>query len=137
MIYIKEKLIKSISNQIYKDFGKANIYLEYVKQGFLFPCFCIRLIETAEKKYIGDRYRLNNKIEISYFFDKKENNFDENNIILQKLYDNLDTLEFESKSIKGENLKGSIEKDCIKFFVEYNFYIFKKVEVGKMERLYI
>ena len=46
-------------------------------------------------------------------------------------------LNFEKDLIKGENMEGFIEKNVLKFFVEYNFYVFKKENIDKMQKLYV
>ncbi len=34
-------------------------------------------------------------------------------------------------------MQGFLEDKVLKFFVEYNFYVFKKDETDKMQKLYI
>ncbi|WP_317367738.1 DUF6838 family protein [uncultured Tyzzerella sp.] len=136
-IFIIQKLIDAISNQIYSIFNKPNIYVEHIKQGFLLPCFCVRCIKTQEQRHLSNRYKIFNKIEITYFPKKNYNTNDDFNNILNILYDKLIMLKFEKGFIKGENMEGYIENGAIKFFVEYNFYVFKKEETDKMQKLYI
>lgn len=101
------------------------------------PCFCVRCIKTEEKIYLSSRYKLFNKIEITYFPNKKYNTNEECNNILSLLYNNFLMLKFEKGFIKGENMQGYIEDGVLKFLVEYNFYVFKKEETDKMKKLYI
>ena len=98
------------------------------------PCFCIRYIKTEEKAYISNRYKVFNKIEITYFPEKSDNLSDKLNNILNILYDNFGMLKFEKGLIKGENLEGVLEKEILKFYVDYNFYVFKKQDTDKMKK---
>lgn len=118
-------------------FDKPNIYAEHIKQGFLLPCFCIRCDKTEEKQLLAKRYKLFNKMEITYFPKKADNIIDDCNNILTMLYDNFSMLKFEKGFIKGENMEGFIQNGILKFYVEYNFYVFKKEETDKMQKLYI
>ena len=118
-------------------FDKPNIYVEHIKQGFLLPCFCITYLKTEEKLCLARRYKLFNKIEITYFPPKKDNIAEDLNNVLNKLYDNFNNLKFEKGFIKGENMEGKIENGLLKFYVDYNFYIFKKQQNHKMEKLYL
>ncbi len=101
------------------------------------PCFCIRCIETQEKACISNRFKLFNKIEITYLPKKADNINEECNKILDLLYNKFLMLKFEKGFIKGENLKGFIENGILKFYIEYNFYVFKREETSKMQKLYI
>ncbi len=101
------------------------------------PCFCIRYVKTEEKLYLSNRYKLFNKIEITYFPKKQDNINEDFNNTLKLLYDIFLMLKFEKGFIKGENMQGFIEDGVLKFYVEYNFYVFKKEDIEKMKRLYI
>lgn len=101
------------------------------------PCFCITYLKTEEKLCISRRYKLFNKIEITYFPPKKDNISEDLNNILNKLYNNFDSLKFEKGFVKGENMEGKIENGLLKFYVDYNFYVFKKQQTDKMEKLYL
>lgn len=118
-------------------FDSPNIYAEHIKQGFSLPCFCIRCKQTEEKKLIAKRYKLFNKIEITYFPIKSDNILDDCNNVLTTLYDKFSMLKFEKGFIKGENMQGAIENGVLKFYIDYNFYVFKKEETDKMQKLYI
>lgn len=137
MIFIKATLINAISNQLYNVFDKPNIYVEHIKQGFLLPCFCIKYVKTEEKNCLSNRYKLFNKMEITYFPEKKDNISENINEVLNILYNNFNMLKFEKGFIKGENMESSIDDNTLKFYVEYNFYVFKKDETDKMKSLYI
>ncbi|MFR4986090.1 MAG: DUF6838 family protein [Lachnospirales bacterium] len=132
-----QKLIDAISNQLYDIFDKPNIYVEHIKQGFLLPCFCVRCVKTQEKLCLSNRYKLFNKMEITYFPEENYNINDKCNNILNLLYNKFLMLKFERGFIKGENIEGVIEDGKVKFFIEYNFYVFKKEETDKMQKLYI
>ena len=137
VIFIKATLINAISKQLYNVFNKPNIYVEHIKQGFLLPCFCIRYVKTEEKTYLANRYKLFNKVEITYFPEKQDNISDKLNEVLNHLYNNFNMLNFEKGFIKAENMEGIINNNTLKFYVEYNFYVFKKDETDKMKKLYI
>ena len=76
-------------------------------------------------------------MEITYFPEENYNINDKCNNILNLLYNKFLMLKFERGFIKGENIEGVIEDGKVKFFIEYNFYVFKKEETDKMQKLYI
>nr|WP_317356794.1 hypothetical protein [uncultured Tyzzerella sp.] len=76
-------------------------------------------------------------MEITYFPTQNYNINDECNHILTQLYNNLFMLDFEKGFIKAENMEGFIQEGIVKFFVEYNFYVFKKQQSEKMQNLFI
>ncbi|MBS5794029.1 MAG: hypothetical protein KIC92_04595 [Clostridiales bacterium] len=76
-------------------------------------------------------------MEITYFPEENYNINDKCNNILNLLYNKFLMLKFEKGFIKGENIEGVIEDGKVKFFIEYNFYVFKKEETDKMQKLYI
>lgn len=76
-------------------------------------------------------------MEITYFPEENYNINDKCNNILNLLYNKFLMLKFEKGFIKGENMEGVIEDGKVKFFIEYNFYVFKKEETDKMQKLYI
>lgn len=76
-------------------------------------------------------------MEITYFPEENYNINDKCNNILNLLYNKFLMLKFEKGFIKGENIEGIIEDGKVKFFIEYNFYVFKKEETDKMQKLYI
>ena len=76
-------------------------------------------------------------MEITYFPEENYNINDKCNNILNLLYNKFLMLKFEKVFIKGENIEGVIEDGKVKFFIEYNFYVFKKEETDKMQKLYI
>lgn len=76
-------------------------------------------------------------MEITYFPEENYNINDKCNNILNLLYNKFLMLNFEKGFIKGENIEGVIEDGKVKFFIEYNFYVFKKEETDKMQKLYI
>lgn len=68
---------------------------------------------------------------------KQINVLDDCNFILTSLYNNMEMLKFGKGFIKAQNMTGFIEDGKVKFSVDYDFYVFKKEETDKMQKLYI
>lgn len=131
---MRKKLLESISLQLNEIFDNAIIYTENVKQNFQKGSFFIRILKESEKIYLSNRIKLFNKIEITYF--PKVEDIEEINFIKEKLFENMKKLKYEKSFILAENIEAEIKDNKLKFYIDYNFYIFRFNDCDKMKSLF-
>lgn len=135
---IKQKLLNSITTQLDYFFDDIDIYSEHIPQNFSTPCFTIKFIKYEEQVLLAGRYKLFNTINIQYY-DGNSNDISssnlEYNLISSKLFDCMRRLSFDHSSILGQNLSSSIEQNILNFYIDYDFYIFKKKKAPLMQNL--
>lgn len=132
---MRQKLIESISIQIDQIFKGISIYTEHIKQRFEKGSFFIRIIKDSEKAYISNRYKLFNNIEITY--TPKHSCIEEINYIKENLFEKMKKLKFEEGYIIGENIQSEIKDNLLKFYIDYNFYVFRIEDSEKMNKLFL
>lgn len=130
-------LLHSITKTIYDNFENATIYIEKTKQGFKTPSFFIRCLKTEEKQFISGNIKVFNNIEISYFPKKLDETNEECICTANILFDKLKKMKLKKISLNGLNMKSNIDENGIlKFYIDYNFYIFRNKDIEKMNRLF-
>lgn len=126
---VSEDIIKAVSENIFISFGgEIPIYDNKVKQGFKTPCFFIEQKEAEVKRYLGGRYFLKQKMEISYY--PKGETLDE-----RKLFESLEYIVTDEGILRGKN--GKIEKkdDKLVLSIEYGAFFVKEDDAPLMEVL--
>lgn len=135
---MKLELLNAISLQLDSVFKNVTIYFDHVSQGFQKPCFCVKCVKNEEKRLLSNRYKVFNKIEIDYFSENIENNTEKCNEILSVLYEEFFKISFQKGTINGENIESFIDENGIlRFYIDYNFYIFRFDKVDKMQNMFI
>lgn len=123
------KIIDGISIKINKAFGdNYNIYSESIKQGFKEPCFFISTLRSSNERKLLNRGVKEYNFCIQYFPESKDSKEYEINSVLERLYDNFDSIDHEDNiyyfdDINGESVDGVL-----------NFFITTKVNVMKVKK---
>lgn len=132
-----EKLLNCISQKLDYVFNDIPIYFNSIKQGFNVPCFFVKSVKNQEIKMLSRRFKLINQIEISYFSKNNLDTVEDNIKIADVLLNELRIISFDKGFIRGENLHYFIDDDkVLKFYVNYDFYVFKPDESNFMTRLF-
>lgn len=127
------KIIDGISIALNTEFGDDyEIYTETVEQGLKEPCFSIICINPFTEQFLGKRYLKTNQFCIHYFPSSNEKK-SECNSIIERLFDCLETITVDGDLIRGVSLHSEISDNVLNFFVNYDLFVYKKVEVSIME----
>lgn len=127
------KIISAISNAIYLEFGdEYEIYTENVEQGLEEPCFSIFCINPSIRHFFDKRYKTTNLFNILYF-PKNSEPESEINDVRERLYNCLEYISDESDLLRGTDMNTQTIDGVLNFFVNYNFFIRKKIESDDME----
>jgi len=132
-----KKIIDGIARRIFSEFGKDyKIYSEEVKQGFIQPCFIVKLIKSQCQKGIGGRNKYINSFVIQYFPSEKDKN-EKMNDVSDRLFDCLEFINAGKRIIRGTGMKSdkssainingvsSVYENgdgILEFYVNYNFH---------------
>lgn len=127
------KIAESISSVLYSEYGCEN-YIEHIEQGLNEPCFFIQSLKPGIKKYPGKRYFKQNSFCIQYF--PKSHTKAEMYAVGENLLMLLETVPYETGSIRGTNMSYEIVDNILNFFVNYNFFVRKPdEEIPRMETM--
>ena len=127
------KIAESISSVLYSEYGCEN-YIENIEQGLNEPCFFIQSLKPGIKKYPGKRYFKQNPFCIQYF--PKSHTKAEMYAVGENLLMLLETVPYETSSIRGTNMSYEIVDNILNFFVNYNFFVRKPdEEIPRMETM--
>lgn len=130
------KLIDGISIKLNQVFGNGKrIYSESVQQGLKEPCFFIAVLNPKQSQMIGLRYFMQHPFDIHYFPAIPGNN-EEIQDVASQLFDALEYITLlDGDVVRGIEMHYEKVDDVLHFFVKYNMFIKKIVEVDKMENL--
>lgn len=103
-------------------FPNATIYNESIEQGFKEPCFYIKSITTAEKQFVGNRYKRSNPFDVMFFPDPTKDMNDQIEETTEKLYCALEHIAVGG-SVKGVNMRSEPQNGVLHFFVNYNLIV--------------
>lgn len=132
-----DKLIKGISTALYNEFGDGyTIYDGELKQGMKKPCFFVLCVESAQNLFLGQRYRHEHKFCIHFFADKDVFPATSLHEIAERLYGCLEHIEVDGL-YHGMKMSHEISDGVLLFFVSYNFYVYKIVDLVRMGSLKI
>lgn len=126
-----EEILSGISSKIYETFGEDyEIHSDRVPQDLHEPCFIILpLTHTQQSKLsnsIYKRYYRRYPFNIQFYPKRNGNQYSENQIVAEKLYEALEYIETEIGLLRGSNMRYSIEdKELLSFVVNYNLFVCK------------
>lgn len=132
-----EKLIKGISQDIYKEFGKGYaIYSESIPQGFREPCFYIKPIEMSREQGLDRKRKKYYQFGIHYFPEECRHKNKSMNEVYETLTNILEYIEIDEQLYRGTEMRSTIQDDVLHFFVNYDFHVIKSRDKNYMETLY-
>lgn len=131
------KIIDAISIKINSVYPEGySIYTEAVEQGFLAPCFFIKLLSSAQIRQSEFRFLCKHKFDIQYY-SKGPNKNEELLDVVDKLGDALEFITDTSGDVYlGSNIGHESIDGILHFYISFDFCIFKVEEVAEsMENL--
>lgn len=129
-------IIESISISLYTEFGDDyTIYTESIEQGLQEPCFFVFCINPTNQLFLGKRYFRENGFCIQYFPKDENQAKQEGNAVAERLYSCLEYISVSRKLLRGTKMKYQIVDGVLNFFVNYDFFVYKTVDLNIMEKL--
>ncbi len=136
------KIIDGIVFRIkeYYPLTEYTIYTEDVKQGLKSPCFIIQSIHSTNEQVVGDRYEREENIVINYYPKDELAYRSEFNDIKSKLFELMEYISINDESannflLRGREMKVEISDKVLLFFVNYKYFVQRKVVNVNMESL--
>lgn len=124
-----EEIVAGISSKIYETFGEDyEIHSDRVPQDLNEPCFIILpLTHTQQSKLsnsVYKRYYRRYPFNIQFYPKRNGNQYSENQIVAEKLYECLEYIETDVGLLRGSNMRYSVEdKELLSFVVNYNLFV--------------
>lgn len=129
-------IIESISISLYTEFGDDyTIYTESIEQGLQEPCFFVFCINPTNQLFLGKRYFRENGFCLQYFPKDENQAKQEENAVAERLYSCLEYISVSGKLLRGTKMKYQIVDGVLNFFVNYDFFVYKTVDLNIMEKL--
>lgn len=129
-------IIEGISISLNAEFGDDfTIYTESVEQGLKEPCFFISCINPTSRVFLGKRYFKTNQMCIQYFPTDKDRKKEECSSVSDKLFDCLEYITVSGDLVRGTKMNSEMVDGVLNFFVNYDFYVYKKEDTVPMEEL--
>ncbi|MFV0519977.1 MAG: DUF6838 family protein [Lachnospirales bacterium] len=123
--------------------GEYAIYTEEVKQGLKNPCLTVQCVNPMSEQTLGNRYYKESIFVINYFPKDEMAYKSEFNKVSDLLYELLEYIivkDTDEENVKEHifrsyDMKVEISDKVLLFFVTYKYFVHRKVENEKMERL--
>ena len=126
-------IIAAISAKIDMEFGESyTIYTEPVEQGFTKPCFFILNLSEAVKNYIGGRYFISYRFQITCYPTDQEPNTQLSDIS-GRLHQILEFLVVEGRLLRGAEITSKTQNNQLVFEISYGMFEVKQEEEVFME----
>ena len=133
-------IINGITIKLDNEFPNATIYVEKVPQGFIEPCFVVKLLDFAHTRRIDRRWLIQPNFNIMYFPSVNGGTIECNDISLQ-IQQALETIELiDETPMLARNTRTQIvegeDGDVIGHnFMRFDFFLQKLPDIPFMEQL--
>lgn len=128
--------ISIVLNAEFDDKPNLTVFKEEIRQGLEEPCFFIQCLNPTHNLYLGRRYYRQNQFCIQYFPASEDYEEECNNVAERLMW----CLEYitcigDEKAIRGTQMHCEIVDGVLNFFINYDCFVFKVVELEKMQEL--
>ena len=122
-------IIEAISIALNSEFGdRYRIYADDVEQGLTEPCFFVACVKCADRLYFGKRYFKENQFCVRYYPADRSRGKEECSHIAGRLFNCLEWLTVDGDLTMGTKLKSEISDGVLSFFVNYDFFVYRRDE---------
>lgn len=129
-------IIEGISISLNAEFGdNYTTYTESVEQDLKEPCFFVFCINPTNRVFLGKRYFKTNQMCIQYFPADKDRKKEECNAVSERLFDCLEYITVSGDLVRGTKMNAEMVDGVLNFFVNYDFFVYKKEDTVPMEEL--
>lgn len=135
---MQHKITIAILQALYEEFqDSVNRYEDWVEQELVKPAFYILCINTDHKQYLGNCYRRSQSYDIQYFPETQGKGMNQEFAeVTERLYDCLEYITADEKTIRGLNMHTQLQEGALHFFVDYELSLRKQtVQEPCMEEL--
>jgi len=129
------RIVEAISLALNNEFGDGyKIYTEEVTQGMENPCFFILCRTPKNTQFFNKKYFRSNMFCIQYI-PSSENVKTECNAVTEQLFQCLEYLWIDGSLIRGTKMEPEMKDGILFFFLNYDFFVYKKEETETMGAL--
>lgn len=122
------ELIDAIASKLRAELGEGfTIYREKQEQGINIPCFFIFLRSSGFKRMVGRRYFMEQQFTIE-FHPGTDRRMAEIHDILDRLNEILEYVAADGALYRGSKMNCEIIDGVLRFYVNYNFYLYRQNE---------
>lgn len=128
-------IIEAVSLALGSEFGDGcEFHTEEIRQGLEKPCFFISCLSPAVKLFQGRRYFRTNPICVRYFPVTSEKQH-ECNETAERMWQCLEYIRIagDDRLLRGTEMKYEITDGVLKFFVNYDCFVYKTQQQAPME----
>lgn len=117
---VDSDVLTAVSKTVHKAL-KVPIYLEFKENNMTFPCAYIKVIEPSMNRHVGDLYNTSLDLDIMYYANNLDVVTDTRKLldIPSVLYQLLEFVEVQDRTIMGTGMKYKISDGVLHFFVTY------------------
>ncbi len=132
-----DAVIKGISIALSTWFGdQYEIHAEEIKQDLEEPCFFIAYLDFTHELFLGRRYFKGNSFCIQYF-PETEHVQQECMDVAEGMTECLEVISADGVPIRGTKMKYEVIDSVLHFFVNYDYFAYKKEDSTPMEEISI
>ena len=131
-------LTESIAIAIEAAFGEGfTIYQESIEQDLKEPCFFVQCLEAGNLLFRGNRYFRAHQMCVQYFPRAGGTPKADCEAAAERLYTALEWLELHDGqgTIRGKKMRHRTESGVLSFFVDYDLFVKRELELCKMQTL--
>ena len=130
-----DKIVKAISLALNAEFGENyKIYTEGLEQEMENPCFFIICDAPRNALFFGKKYFRSNIFCIQYI-PYTEDIRAECNGVTERLFECLEYIKVDDRLIRGKKMEPEVKDGILYFFLNYDFFVYRKKDAEMMETL--
>lgn len=129
------KIVGAISHALNAEFGdNYKIYTEGIEQEMENPCFFIICNAPRYALFFGTKYFRTNIFCVQYI-PYTEDIRAECNEVAERLFECLEYIKVDGRLIRGRKMEPEVKNGTLYFFLNYDFFVYRKKDVELMETL--
>lgn len=125
-------IIKGIAKALYNEFG-YRIHTESIEQGLKEPCFFVLCVNPTHELYNWNRYFRENDFCIHYFPQSSNRQREECQDAAERMMECLEIITADGIQIRGTDMNYEFEDGTLRFFVNYNCFVYRIDNSDPME----
>lgn len=130
-----DKIVKAVSLALNMEFGDGyKIYTEGVEQDMNSPCFFVICSAPRNTRFFNRKYFRSNIFCIEYI-PSTEDILTECNEVIERLFECLEYIHVDGSLLRGSKMEPEVKDDVLYFFLNYDFFVYKKEEIETMGAL--
>lgn len=111
-----------VMTALHDRFPDIKVYGEEISQGFIEPCFFVKLLEATHTQALGRRYIRTHSFDVHYFAGTNADRHD----MAEQLYDCLETIQAAGSACRALSMSHEIVDGVLHFFVAYTIHVMRE-----------